>query len=91
VPFADAAFDVIVSNLRLHNIYDAETRRRALGQIVRVLRPGGQALISDYKLTSGSLLTTLSAVDGRGGPKADGVDSGVKPRCWFLRPSAASN
>ena len=49
--FPDATFDVIVSNLCLHNIYDAPTRRQALHQIVRVLKPGGVALISDYKLT----------------------------------------
>jgi arsenite methyltransferase len=49
--FPDATFDVIVSNLCLHNIYDAPTRRLALHQIVRVLKPGGIALISDYKRT----------------------------------------
>ena len=49
--FPDATFDVIVSNLCLHNIYDAPTRRRAVQQIVRVLKPGGIALISDYKRT----------------------------------------
>jgi len=49
--FPDATFDVIVSNLCLHNIYDAPTRRQALRQIVRVLKPGGIALISDYKRT----------------------------------------
>jgi arsenite methyltransferase len=50
--FPDGAFDVIVSNLCLHNIYDRETRRRALGQIVRVLKPGGVAVLSDYKHTA---------------------------------------
>jgi arsenite methyltransferase len=50
--FADGAFDVIVSNLCLHNIYDRETRRRALGQIARVLKPGGVAILSDYKHTA---------------------------------------
>jgi arsenite methyltransferase len=49
--FADGSFDVIVSNLCIHNIYDAPTRHRALAQIVRVLKPGGVALISDYKRT----------------------------------------
>ena len=49
--FPDAAFDVVVSNLCIHNIYDRQTRRQALQQIVRVLKPGGVALISDYKLT----------------------------------------
>lgn len=51
MPFADASFDVIVSNLCLHNLYDPSTRRKALHEIVRVLRPGGVALISDYKFT----------------------------------------
>jgi SAM-dependent methyltransferase len=51
MPFPDAAFDVILSNLCLHNIYDAPTRHKALAQIVRVLKPGGVALISDYKRT----------------------------------------
>lgn len=51
MPFPDASFDVILSNLCLHNIYDVPTRRQALQQIVRVLKPGGIALISDYKRT----------------------------------------
>jgi SAM-dependent methyltransferase len=51
MPFPDRTFDVIVSNLCLHNIYDRESRGRALQQIVRVLKPGGVAIISDYKLT----------------------------------------
>ncbi len=51
MPFADESFDVVVSNLCLHNIYDQPTRRKALHEIVRVLKPGGVALISDYKLT----------------------------------------
>lgn len=50
--FPDASFDVIVSNLCLHNIYDRPTRIAALRQIVRVLKPGGVALISDYKRTA---------------------------------------
>ena len=51
MPFPNATFDVVVSNLCIHNIYDPPTRRKALQQIVRVLKPGGTALISDYKLT----------------------------------------
>jgi arsenite methyltransferase len=49
--FPDNTFDVIVSNLCIHNIYDKPTRLGALHQIVRVLKPGGIALISDYKRT----------------------------------------
>jgi len=50
--FPDASFDVIVSNLCIHNIYHKEGRATGLREIVRVLKPGGIALISDYKLTS---------------------------------------
>jgi arsenite methyltransferase len=49
--FPDGTFDVVVSNLCLHNIYDRGTRRQALEQIIRVLKPGGVAILSDYKLT----------------------------------------
>ncbi|MGI8811773.1 MAG: class I SAM-dependent methyltransferase [Pyrinomonadaceae bacterium] len=41
-------FDVIVSNLCIHNIPNAEGRRQACDEIVRVLKPGGTALISDF-------------------------------------------
>jgi arsenite methyltransferase len=51
MPFPDATFDVIVSNLCLHNIYDRKLRRQAVQQIARVLKPGGVAILSDYKLT----------------------------------------
>jgi arsenite methyltransferase len=51
MPFQDSSFDLIVSNLCLHNIYDRTTRRRAIEQIARVLKPGGTAILSDYKLT----------------------------------------
>jgi arsenite methyltransferase len=51
MPFADASFDVVVSNLCLHNIYDLLTRQKAVAEIARVLKPGGVALISDYKKT----------------------------------------
>ncbi len=49
--FPDASFDVILSNLCLHNIYQKPGRAKACAEIVRVLKPGGVAVISDYKLT----------------------------------------
>jgi arsenite methyltransferase len=49
--FPDNSFDVIVSNLCLHNIYDNPTRLQACREIVRVLKPGGVAIISDFKHT----------------------------------------
>lgn len=51
MPFPDASFNVIVSNLCLHNIYDKRVRHQACTEIVRLLTPGGVAIVSDYKLT----------------------------------------
>jgi arsenite methyltransferase len=47
LPFADASFDAVLSSLVLHNIHSPGDRRRALGQAVRVLRPGGRLLVAD--------------------------------------------
>lgn len=47
--FADDAFDVIVSNLCLHNIPSKPERDAACGEIYRVLKPGGVAVISDFR------------------------------------------
>ena len=49
--FAAGSFDVVVSNLCLHNIYQRQGRNKACAEIVRVLKPGGVAVISDYKHT----------------------------------------
>jgi arsenite methyltransferase len=49
--FASENFDVILSNLCLHNIYDKPTRLKACNEIARVLKPGGVAIISDFKHT----------------------------------------
>ncbi|MFZ0499819.1 MAG: class I SAM-dependent methyltransferase [Steroidobacteraceae bacterium] len=51
MPFQDGSFDLVVSNLCLHNIYERAARGRAVEQIARVLKPGGVAILSDYKLT----------------------------------------
>ena len=47
--FADDSFDVITSNLCLHNIYNRQDRLRACAEINRVLKPGGVVLISDFR------------------------------------------
>jgi arsenite methyltransferase len=48
--FSDGAMDVVLSNLCLHNIYEKPGRAQACREIARVLKPGGIAVISDYKL-----------------------------------------
>lgn len=49
--FPDARFDAVVSNMCLHNIPEKAQRDRACLEIIRVLKPGGVAVISDYKNT----------------------------------------
>ncbi|HEY6487762.1 MAG: class I SAM-dependent methyltransferase [Terracidiphilus sp.] len=48
--FANGSMDVVLSNLCLHNIYEKPGRAKACSEIARVLKPGGMAVISDYKL-----------------------------------------
>ena len=47
--FPDGSFDVVLSNLCLHNIYQQEGRSQACREIARVLKRGGIAVISDYR------------------------------------------
>ena len=49
MPFPDGAFDVVVSNAAIHNLYAREDRSKAIREIARVLKPGGMALISDIR------------------------------------------
>jgi arsenite methyltransferase len=52
MPFEKESFDIILSSWALHNIYEAAGRRRALKEIVRVLKPGGRILITDIRHAS---------------------------------------
>jgi arsenite methyltransferase len=47
--FADESFDVILTNMCLHNIYNVEGRRIACEEIGRVLKKGGIAIVADWR------------------------------------------
>ncbi len=46
------SFDVVVSCLAIHNVYDEEDRTRVLLEILRVLKPGGRVALLDFRHTA---------------------------------------
>jgi arsenite methyltransferase len=51
LPFAAGTFDVVVSNVAIHNIKGRDGREKAINEAVRVLRPGGRMFIADLFAT----------------------------------------
>ena len=47
--FADNTFDIVISNVCLHNIYNIDDRKKACEEISRVLKTGGTGIISDFR------------------------------------------
>jgi SAM-dependent methyltransferase len=80
----DAAFDVVVSSLAIHNIRNAVERRRAIDQAVRVLRPGGRLLIADLGFTA-SYAARLRELG-----MSDVAVRGFGWRFWYGGPWAAA-
>ncbi len=88
LPFDDESYDVVLSDLAVHHISDAEGRAGAIREAHRVLRPGGLLLIADREHVPAyeTVLRGLGVVDvhrrdlgwryWHGGPWA---------RTWMLR------
>jgi SAM-dependent methyltransferase len=49
LPYATAAFDVVLSKAAIHNIDEPAGRDQAMREIVRVLAPGGTLVIDDIR------------------------------------------
>jgi ubiquinone/menaquinone biosynthesis C-methylase UbiE len=47
LPFPDGTFDVVLSRLAIHHL-PGELKGQALGEMRRVLKPGGRCLILDF-------------------------------------------
>lgn len=81
LPFDDRSFDLILSNLAIHNIAHAEERERALREILRVLKPGGRFVIQDFMLCD-----QYAEVLARWGAR----DVCISARDWMLFPPVRS-
>ena len=47
LPFSDASFDAVITMTVIHNIRSRDARDRALGELARVLKPGGRMVLFD--------------------------------------------
>ena len=63
LPFPDDRFDLVTSSLMLHHLPD-DLKRTALGEIRRVLKPGGRFVAMDLAAESHSPLGHLLSVTG---------------------------
>lgn len=51
LPLRSGSFDVITSNIAIHNIRGRRARRQAIDEAVRVLAPGGRLVLADMRGT----------------------------------------
>lgn len=67
LPFADDSFDLVLSSLAVHDIVDAEGRRQAVREGLRVLKPGGTLLLADFQYASeyAATLRSAGAIDAK--------------------------
>ena len=68
LPFEDATFDLVLSTLVFHHLPD-ETKHRSAAEVMRVLRPGGRAVIGDLgrphdAVMHGVVRATVQMLDG---------------------------
>ena len=86
MPFANSAFDVIVSSLMLHHAGGSADRNQVLREMVRVLKPGGTILLYDVSPLVAGAARQLRAC-GLGSIERSG---GIMALLSARRPTSAS-
>jgi SAM-dependent methyltransferase len=59
LPYEDASFDRVLSTLFFHHLTSAD-KRKTLGEVVRVLRPGGELHLADFSVPADPVQAVLS-------------------------------
>ena len=88
MPYPDASFDAIVSSLAIHNLPSKTDREQAIGEIARVLKPGGLLALLDLRHT-GSYLRSLRA-NGLPNARRSWPILLMFPWVWIVRASKPS-
>ena len=60
LPLPDNSVDAVVASLSIHNIPDKQGRAKAMQEIHRVIKPGGQVALLDFQRTNEYLATLRS-------------------------------
>ncbi len=84
LPFADATFDAVTIAFGLRNM---ESHERALAEMARVLRPGGQLLVLDFSAPTGLLRGIYRFYLRRILPRLAGLITGEKHAYEYLGSS----
>lgn len=84
LPFDNDSFDVVVSSLAIHNIKEKSGRQQALSEAMRVVRPGGELAIADFRHVKiyAESLRAIGAIDVH--------TSGLGWRFWYGGPWATT-
>lgn len=65
LPFPNETFDLVTSSLMLHHL-PTELKRAGIGEVRRVLKPGGRFVVMDFARESHSRAGHLLSILGRG-------------------------
>ena len=84
LPFADDSFDLVVSNVAVHNVKGQCGREKVIKEAVRVLRPGGRLMIADI-LGTGQYLNRLAKLG-----MLDSCRRSLGWRLWWSGPWLAT-
>jgi arsenite methyltransferase len=85
LPFRDSSFDIAVSSLAIHNIPSTAGRAQAIAEAVRVLKPGGELVVVDFRGVSPNYTQTLQRLG------MTGIEiRSLGWRFWYGGPWAAS-